>query len=731
MRKVRDKKDSFFVDSPIKSKKEDLLNRASLAEKIAEVILNFKSEESYVIGIEGEWGSGKTSLMHMMLETLREKTKKDSIYIINFNPWLFSSQEELIRNFFKEVSKTIGKRNNKFKEKLLKYGSIITGVSIIGSGVNFNLKELLKEPSLMNLREDIEKEIKEKKKKIIVIIDDIDRLEPQEVKLIFKLAKLVANFPYFIFILAYSRKYVEKALEDTERGIKGSDYLKKVVQIQFRLPDIDSYLLLDVLDAKLKETLELFISRECKDELVKNSRLKELYLSDFEQLFKNIRDVNTYINSLRLSLNVIPLQEINIIDFLVIEAIKIFSPEVYEKVANLKSFFTRDFSDVEIFNRRLDENDWKERLKNEYERVLSLEKDEKIKNCIDKLLKKIFPTLDFNISSFSLDVRNNWRRDKRICASECFDTYFMLTVPKGEISEIEIEDVLNSLNQKEGFLQKLEKYHKDGKLRKLIRRFEDYLEEIYKREEKQRKIFIMGLWETGEKIDRELVDIETAKKHRIFLAFKELDILILRVTMKFLGLFDTEESRRLFLKEVVTETEAIYFSEWILTALVNEIREYKGKQTSKSLLFSEEKFLRELATEKIRTLLGSKSSLEKMFANPRLFDILRLFKFFQPEKELFCRMKKHFLVDSSRIINLIKSGLSLELNLSEVEEKESFDESIVGRRVREMILELKRIFGKDYDDVKKILYSTNVKDLSSIGQQNAVKLFRKYGEENK
>ena len=79
----------FETDEPIKEFKEDLLNRTEFAKTFGNAINNYKNEDCLVIGLMGEWGSGKTSLINLSLKQIEDKI------IIHFNPWIFSEQNRL------------------------------------------------------------------------------------------------------------------------------------------------------------------------------------------------------------------------------------------------------------------------------------------------------------------------------------------------------------------------------------------------------------------------------------------------------------------------------------------------------------------------------------------------------------------------------------------------------------------------------------------------------------
>ena len=112
----------IFPDKPILTKEEDSFNRCIQAIQIAEVVRSCDVDnESFVVGIEGKWGSGKTSLINLVLENF----ESEDILKIHFNPWNFSSQNELITDFFDSIAYALkqgGKREwqvNSRKDKEL------------------------------------------------------------------------------------------------------------------------------------------------------------------------------------------------------------------------------------------------------------------------------------------------------------------------------------------------------------------------------------------------------------------------------------------------------------------------------------------------------------------------------------------------------------------------------------------------------------------------------------
>ncbi|MCV3349136.1 KAP family NTPase [Campylobacter sp. RKI_CA19_01128] len=97
---------TFEVDKAITSKNEDLFSRRENATTLAKNIKSYQDEDSISIGIIGDWGSGKTSFINMVLEDFNDNKK---FIIINFNPWNISTRKQLISDFFTKLAKEIRK----------------------------------------------------------------------------------------------------------------------------------------------------------------------------------------------------------------------------------------------------------------------------------------------------------------------------------------------------------------------------------------------------------------------------------------------------------------------------------------------------------------------------------------------------------------------------------------------------------------------------------------------
>jgi predicted KAP-like P-loop ATPase len=238
---------SLRSDDPIRSGDDDLLARGRLVEVIAGHILATNAPESVVIALNAPWGAGKSSFLNLLEERLNpdnddEKKKGDEPIIIRFNPWHYGSIEQLVRMFFAELARGIGTAGR--QELAKKIGKLLDAAgsltAVFSSGAGSLLKDagkaLKKNKSLPELKEQLDKLLPELNQRVVVFIDDIDRLERDVLRLLFRMVRLNADFSNVTYVLAFDRLVVEKYL-DEENGIRGRDYLEKIIQVSFDIPE--------------------------------------------------------------------------------------------------------------------------------------------------------------------------------------------------------------------------------------------------------------------------------------------------------------------------------------------------------------------------------------------------------------------------------------------------------------------------------------------------------------
>lgn len=459
----------FNSDNPITLRSEDLLERDSFCKQFAKSILRYQDVETLTIGLLGKWGSGKTSIINLTLQHIDnefvDEPKRKPI-IIKFNPWNFSDQNNLILQFFRILSinlkrKEYGKILNKTGEIIEVYSDYLEPIVFPLSGIpglskivkylgrTFKISGANKAGDLEKIKESIINKLKLSDKKIIIIVDDIDRLYNSEIKQIFQLVKSLADFPNLIYVLSFDKEIVCNALNEVQNG-NGSKYVDKIIQVPIDVPLTQKADVYNLLNNELNKIL-----KDIPDGDFDNYYWGNLFVFGLDNCFENIRDVKRFLNSLVFGFSAIK-KEINPVEFFSITAIQVFIPKLYELIRCNKELFvaeSKTFLDPRTVKEISEE-------KSDYENILKSIPEE-LRNNFNNILKRIFPKLELleneNKFSYSDELMNRWFLKKQICHPDKFDIYFRLSLGKNDLSDRLIDQLINILNDKDDFDREIDK----------------------------------------------------------------------------------------------------------------------------------------------------------------------------------------------------------------------------------------------------------------------------------
>lgn len=315
------KKENINDDRPIKNEETDFLGYQGYAEIAVELCSDFSPEGSRVMSIESPWGNGKTSLINLICKLL--EIKGESIKIIRFDAWFFSDSNDLISLLIEQLIKSLyGNERDQFK-KLLKI------VKMANKGNPDNISKwilaamidmFVSNETIYTQKTKIIEELKKLNHKILIIIDDIDRLQPKQILELFKMVKSVIDLPNVNFCLAYDKNSISENLNGHIGNI--DKYLEKIVQDPFHLLENDKLLLMNIFTNNLADT----IKREINSDFLKQRWLdiywKLLPLLDTPRVAKKLVHV---VNSGCIRLK----NEINWVDFICIEAIRLNDEKLF------------------------------------------------------------------------------------------------------------------------------------------------------------------------------------------------------------------------------------------------------------------------------------------------------------------------------------------------------------------------------------------------------------------
>lgn len=323
----------FYEDLPWEPKMKDILNRYEGAKELTKAIINRKSESSFSIGILGKWGDGKTSFLNM-IETEIKNEKK--VIIIKFNPWKSSNSQLLHKDFFALLKSELAPYSSEIYPRLDKYTKILFHEK--SSKISDVFSTLIQEQTqILSEFESVNEAIKRINKQIIIFIDDMDRLDSEEIFEVVKLIRNTASFSNITFISAYDKSYISNSLKKLT-SISNEYFIEKIFQQEITLPAYPHYILTNLLKEKLlkyyKEDPKTKIEIETKLRLLSDVPTLinyELETPNATSFLSNIRDVKRFLNSFIHTYNPIK-EEIDVRDLFKLEILKAKAYPVYEAI---------------------------------------------------------------------------------------------------------------------------------------------------------------------------------------------------------------------------------------------------------------------------------------------------------------------------------------------------------------------------------------------------------------
>lgn len=491
---------NFNSDRPINSDTEDKLDRKGFAHQLADRILAWRAQESLVLALYGDWGSGKSSTKNLILEKLRKQNEKAPL-IVEFNPWLVSGEEKITRSFFTEISSKLGEIHpanhsaervaawNRYS-RLFEVGAhlaatidyVSPSISIPPTGIGKwmsngfrKISKLMKataetqkvEPvSIEKTRQELRRQFQVMNNPMLVVIDDIDRLTMEEVRLVFRLVKANADFPNIVYLLLFQRESAEKALDQISND-KGREFLEKIVQVGFDLPMASQACVGQILFANLSQILSPVVASNDWD----MERWTNLWAGGLSHYFNNIRAVYRFLNSTAFMLSAFHCDgvlEVNAVDLTGVECLRIFEPEVYSELAKNEAILTRRA------RRRNGDDD----LKAFGEVLLNASRGSK--DAVRQILSILFPVMNpiWGGTSYSEGFYPIWTTQRRVCTPAFFRRYFALRLEADEVSEATIQSILKNVENRETLSKIFAKLEESNLLTQTLERLEP--EEVIK-----------------------------------------------------------------------------------------------------------------------------------------------------------------------------------------------------------------------------------------------------------
>ncbi|MDP1831260.1 MAG: P-loop NTPase fold protein [Geothrix sp.] len=469
----------FSSDQPVSNKLEDQLNRAAFSERVSEILASVPLRDNLVVGIHGPWGDGKTSVLNLIRAELGGY---HDIIVRDFNPWRLTDEEQMLRGFITMLASSIGEslatpgeRAQSMFRKWAGKGRLVTKpLSWVWKPAE-TADELLAalgkvaksgdSLALDDLRGRLVECLGGSLKRVVVLIDDVDRLDKHETYTLFKLIKACADFPNVCYLLAFDDVAVAKTLGDRygEGGeLAGRSFLEKIIQVPLKLP------------APMKEDLrrlcfqnvELALAR-AGIELTENQARE--FVSNFDRgvliQLETPRAAKRYGNALMFALPLLK-GEVDVVDLLLLEALRSFYPTIYDRIRSEQTAFSG--LDQERGGRPDDTPRAVQLLAAELDGL-----DPRSQESVKALLAGLFPRLRPSYTRgghYGTSWLQSWAERKRVCSPDYCPRYFTYSIPHGDIRDSEIDVLIEAAvrSQQEMVFDLLKGHFESDRSRRLI-----------------------------------------------------------------------------------------------------------------------------------------------------------------------------------------------------------------------------------------------------------------------
>ena len=458
-------------DRPLTDQSKDRLGFTTMSAQLARAIVENDLSDGLVVGIEGAWGSGKTTLVEFALQELEQSESPTAV--IRFQPWLIGKREDLLGELFSQLEHATDKldlqTSDKIKTKnlLKKYSAAASGIAVLAehagalgvpyAGLFANVLEATGKkanesahPPLGNMKSLLKRTLEESPTPIIVFVDDLDRLDPDEAVEVLRLIRSVADFPSIAYVVTYDLEILARNINAALKIDDGSHYVEKIVQVSFRIPRPLSHDLL----SWFREAAEDLVFHKGEDQHTATYREQyerfETAVRDWLPICVNTpRDVIRTLNALRLY--ALPIRgQFDPGDMIFLQLVRLKMPLLFKWVEDYVSSIADTGTDMFLVKHRA------AKMQKELGKIVE---DAKAgNNDLLSILRRHLPDIDAKFVSIqdggAIDIGTfEWTgvfsatpsKDKRLASANHFRIYFAFSMPDGSLPDRELHGFIENV----------------------------------------------------------------------------------------------------------------------------------------------------------------------------------------------------------------------------------------------------------------------------------------------
>lgn len=339
--------EAAWHDDALTSCAQDALGTKHVARRAAKLIIEtYSRESSTVVGLTGPWGSGKSSIVSMCCEILREEHSDWAV--ATFTPWATGDSAAMMAEFYATLIGALPvDRAQLFREKvgaLAQAGTAALKLLPVAGDVTSELAgqaigKLIERPSWDRAFQDAADRLKELKLPILIVVDDVDRLQHDELGHLLKVVRLLGRFPGVSYVLAYDEQTLlaNIARGNLAGGTRSSArlFMEKIVQYPFTVPPLLPSQILE----RVGTGVEGILAQLGREMRAGDSRLS-LLADVFQSQLTTPRAVNRYLAQVYLTLSMHEVGEIDDCDVVMLTLVRVQFPELYAALPRWRTELT-------------------------------------------------------------------------------------------------------------------------------------------------------------------------------------------------------------------------------------------------------------------------------------------------------------------------------------------------------------------------------------------------------
>ncbi|KRC53411.1 MULTISPECIES: P-loop NTPase fold protein [unclassified Nocardioides] len=424
-------------DDPITDAGEDRFQRADFANHWAQLIRReHQPGSSIVYGLTGAWGSGKSSVLNLIANALAADASEWAV--VYFTPWSTSDPDSLLAEFYVALSSALpaNDRGKEARKKLMACATkalpLTRAIPYAGEAIASFGEQFLQDKPWSDAFGEASAQLQGLGIRVLVIVDDIDRLQPSELLDLLKVVRLLGRFPGVDYLLAYDEATLVASLQDSSRGevttAHARAYMEKIVQYPLALPELLASKIIALVDAGL--TGILGAERAGRLDV---SRIHKVVTDVLPSQLRTPRAVERFLAQVRQQFRLHDDGEIDDVDLILVTLLRMEFPDLFASLQGWRDELTGSST------RR-----WISKEKPDWSELFAKTDDGRDRKDAVTVVGAIFPA--------TLHEGAGQVRRGRMAHKDYFDRYLVQSVPEGDIKDSAVATALSAAASGDGEL---------------------------------------------------------------------------------------------------------------------------------------------------------------------------------------------------------------------------------------------------------------------------------------